>query len=118
MMVCCLLIADGEYSTRAYRMRLKEWGIMRHKPRRATKSRHKARLPSEQSSDGNAGNDNESSEFAEPISTDSTSREHCTKTGGWQVVASLPTLIADEAGTVAQPTFLGLLNQPQEYVVL
>ncbi|KAI4907824.1 hypothetical protein J4E90_009232 [Alternaria incomplexa] len=101
-------------STRAYRMRLKEWGIMRHKPRRATKSRHKARLPSEQSSDGNAGNDNESSEFAEPISTDSTSREHCTKTGGWQVVASLPTLIADEAGTVAQPTFLGLLNQPQD----
>ncbi|KAI4637363.1 hypothetical protein J4E83_000179 [Alternaria metachromatica] len=101
-------------STRAYRMRLKEWGIMRHKPRRATKSRHKARLSSEQSSDGNAGNDNESSEFAEPISIDSASREHCTKTGGWQVVASLPTLIADEAGTVAEPTFLGLLNQPQD----
>jgi hypothetical protein len=50
------------------------------------------------------------------MSIDSTSREHCSKTGGWLVVASLPTLIADEAGTVAEPTFLGLLNQPQEYV--
>jgi hypothetical protein len=96
-------------------MRLKEWGIMRHKPRRATKKRHEVKLPSDQSSDSNTGRGNTPSESAEPMSIDSGSREHCTKTGGWQVVASLPTLVADTAGTVAEPTFLGLLNQPQEY---
>ena len=96
-------------------MKLKEWGIMRHKPRRTTKQRREARLPSEQSPDEHAQRDDESSESAEPISIEPTPREDCTRTGGWQVVASLPTLIADEAGTVAEPTFLGLLNQPQEY---
>jgi hypothetical protein len=47
------------------------------------------------------------------MSIDVISREHCTKTGGWQVVADLPTMVAG-AGMVAEPTFMGLLSQPQE----
>jgi hypothetical protein len=96
-------------------MKLKEWGIMRHKPRRTTKQRRETRSPSEQSPDEPAQRGDESVEVTEPIAIETDSREHCTRTGGWQIVASLPTLIADEAGTVAEPTFLGLLNQPQEY---
>ncbi|KAG9187614.1 hypothetical protein G6011_05485 [Alternaria panax] len=101
-------------STRAYRMKLKEWGIMRHKPRRVPKQRREARLQSEQSSAELVQRNDEPAEPAEPITIEPESREPCTGTGGWQVMASLPTLIADGAGTVAEPTFLGLLNQPQD----
>ncbi|CAN9273600.1 unnamed protein product [Alternaria alternata] len=101
-------------STRAYRMKLKEWGIMRHKSRKITRQRREARLPNEQSSSETDQRNNESVEPAEVITIEPESREHCTRTGGWQVVASLPALIADGAGTVAEPTFLGLLNQPQD----
>ncbi|KAL1796794.1 hypothetical protein ACET3X_005334 [Alternaria dauci] len=101
-------------STRAYRMKLKEWGIMRHKPRRAHKQRREARLPSEQSSDGTVQCNDGSVEPAEDITIEPERTEHCARTGSWQLEASLPTVIADGAGTVAEPTFLGLLNQPQD----
>ena len=96
-------------------MKLKEWGIMRHKSRKITRQRREARLPNKQSSSETDQRNDESVEPAEVITIEPESREHCTRTGGWQVVASLPTLIADGAGTVAEPTFLGLLSQPQEY---
>jgi hypothetical protein len=47
------------------------------------------------------------------MSVDVTSRDHCTKIGGWQLVADLPSMVAP-AGMVAQPTFMGLLSQPQK----
>ncbi|KAF2629473.1 ankyrin [Macroventuria anomochaeta] len=88
-------------STRAYRMKLKEWGLMRQKGRKARLERNRA---------GSSGceRDNEEprapSATAEPMSIDSESLEHRTKTGGWQVVSSVGL-------TVAEPTFMGLLSQ-------
>jgi hypothetical protein len=93
-------------------MKLKEWGLMRHKPRRATKDRREVRSTSRRSPEEEAC-DRHSSATPEPMSIDVISREHCTKTGGWQVVADLPTMVAG-AGMVAEPTFMGLLSQPQE----
>jgi hypothetical protein len=93
-------------------MKLKEWGLMRHKPRRTTKERREVRSVSICSAENNESCDYDSSATPEPMSVDVTSREHCTKIGGWQVVADLPTMVA--AGTVAEPTFMGLLSQPQK----
>jgi hypothetical protein len=86
---------------------------MRHKPRRATKDRREVRSMSRQSLEGNEACDHHSNATPEPMLIDVTSREHCTQTGGWQVVADLPTMVAG-TGTVIEPTFMGLLSQPQE----
>ncbi|XPT03045.1 hypothetical protein M3J09_012148 [Ascochyta lentis] len=88
-------------STRAYRMKLKEWGFMRHKGHRTHLGRPEARRP------GRGQNDEEpasSSATAEPMSIEPESLEHRTKTGGWQIVTG------DELAT-AEPTFMGLLSQ-------
>ncbi|KZM21269.1 uncharacterized protein EKO05_0011536 [Ascochyta rabiei] len=88
-------------STRAYRMKLKEWGLMRHKGHRARPDRPRAR------SHGLELDDEEqrsSSATAEPMSIEPESLEHRKKTGGWQVVPR------DEL-TAAEPTFMGLLSQ-------
>ncbi|KAL1655788.1 hypothetical protein SLS61_001812 [Didymella pomorum] len=86
-------------STRAYRMKLKEWGLMRHKGRRArpghTRATSSAR-DDEQTSTASAP--------ADPMVIDANSLEHRTKTGGWQVVSK------DEL-TNAEPTFMGMLSQ-------
>ncbi|KAJ8116489.1 hypothetical protein OPT61_g2092 [Boeremia exigua] len=90
-------------STRAYRMKLKEWGLTRHKGRG-----RKARL--DRSGTNNSGNEPEDDEprarsaTAEPMSVDPGSLEHHTKSGGWQVVSSGEL-------TNAQPTFMGMLSQ-------
>ncbi|KAF1942804.1 ankyrin [Clathrospora elynae] len=99
-------------STRAYRMKLKEWGLMRHKARRAMKARSEVRDASQPISNDDDEGDRDSSATAKPVPIDITPVEHRTKTGGWQVVADLPTLMTD-IGTVAEPAFMDLLNQPQ-----
>jgi hypothetical protein len=92
-------------------MKLKEWGLMRHKPRRTTKQRREAGLPREERAQG----DDELSASAEPIPIESESSQHRTRTDGWPIIANLPTSVADEAVTAPEPTFPGLLNQPQQY---
>ncbi|KAF1829187.1 ankyrin [Decorospora gaudefroyi] len=100
-------------STRAYRMKLKEWGLMRHKPRRTTEDRSDdARETSECSAGGNNLHGSNPSTTAEPMSVESTSGEHCTETDRWQVLADSSTLIAGES--IAEPTFMGLLSQSQD----
>jgi hypothetical protein len=91
-------------------MKLKEWGLMRHKPRRTMKDRPEVRSTSRRSPEENDASE-QSSVTPEPVSIDASSQEHCTKIGGWQLVADLPTMVAGD--TVAEPTFMGLLNQPQ-----
>jgi hypothetical protein len=88
-------------------MKLKEWGLMRHKGRRARAER-------EATSRSTRGEDDRerraSSGTAEPMSVESESLEHRTKTGGWQVVG--PSELAN-----AEPTFMGMLSQPAKYVI-
>jgi hypothetical protein len=106
-------------STRAYRMKLKEWGLMRHKPRKSSSKRRDA-----DELDADRLGDEEQSERAssatvepmamdldhdEPSLLDSTalepgSTDHCTKRGGWQLVPGADLSNAD-------PTFMGLLHQ-------
>ncbi|KAH6625832.1 hypothetical protein C7974DRAFT_208269 [Boeremia exigua] len=93
-------------STRAYRMKLKEWGLMRHKGR-------KPRL--DHKSDSNLGRgrdigDEESPALsAEPMSVDTESVTHRTNPGEWQAMSS--------AGlTYTQPPFTGSATQTPTYV--
>ncbi|KAF1927315.1 ankyrin [Didymella exigua CBS 183.55] len=86
-------------STRAYRMKLKEWGLTRHKGRKARPERDRGN-----SSARDDGPTRTPSVPAEPMAIDSESLGYLTKTGGWQVVSDgeLPN---------AEPTFTGTLNQ-------
>lgn len=106
-------------STRAYRMKLKEWGLMRHKPRKST-----AKRKEDNETDGAQLQDEEQSERAssatvEPMVMDLSSAkpslpetaisepatsDHCTKRGGWQLVPGTDL-------TNAEPIFMGLLHQ-------
>ncbi|KAF3041033.1 hypothetical protein E8E11_004224 [Didymella keratinophila] len=88
-----------ERKTRAYRMKLKEWGLMRHKGRRARPGH--TRGTSSARDDEQTGTP---SAPAEPMVIDSGSLEHRTKTGGWQVVSS-------NELTDAEPTFMSMLSQ-------
>ena len=89
-------------------MKLKEWGLMRHRGRKARVDR---------SQTGRSGHERigeeprATSATAEPMSTEPESLKHRTKTGGWQVVSS------SELAS-AEPTFMGLLNQNTKYVSL
>lgn len=95
-------------------MKLKEWGLMRHKPRGTTKHRREARQRSEGGPADRDGRDNELSMTTEDDAAGSTPREHCTQTSSWQTVADMPTLVADKTGEIAEPTFMELMSQPQE----
>lgn len=86
-------------------MKLKEWGLMRHKPRKATKVRSDAMEEISRSHDEER-EDRDSSATVEPISTETTPAADCEKGGGWQVVAN--------ADAEAEPTFMGLLSRPRE----
>lgn len=87
-------------------MKLKEWGLMRHKGRKVRPGRNRG---------NSSGYDDEQprtpSATAEPIVIHSESLEHCTKAGGWQVVSN------GELSN-AEPTFMGMLSQTPKYVVL
>lgn len=88
-------------------MKLKEWGIMRHKGRKTRLNPRKA------SSSGHGDSVQERralSGTAEPTSIEPESLEHREKTGIWQTVES-----AELAN--AEPTFMGLLNQTTKYVM-
>ncbi|KAL5119292.1 hypothetical protein ACEQ8H_002779 [Pleosporales sp. CAS-2024a] len=88
-------------STRAYRMKLKEWGLLKQKSRRGEKRPERTNQESVQpevtepvSVEVEPMNENQQGECAD--------REHCTRTGGWQ-------LVQDVAN--AETTFMGLLHQ-------
>jgi hypothetical protein len=96
-------------------MKLKEWGFIRHKPRRSSTRRGGSR-ESHHSSPEEDGNDRDMSATVEPMPLESTPSEPalvdraevipsqvCEKRGGWQVIAG-----AELA--VAEPTFMGLLH--------
>jgi len=91
-------------STRAYRMKLKEWGLLKQKSRREQRDRSSSEtvepstIPEPMSLDVDDGpSPEEEVVLAEPTLSD-----HCTERGGWQVVEDL---------TITEPTFMGLLHQ-------
>jgi hypothetical protein len=103
-------------------MKLKEWGFMRHKPRKASARRTDGaeRSPSvSQRGDEEERSEWDSSTTAEPMSIDLVSMEpllvkssypkskhaeHCTERGGWEVVS-------DAELAHAEPSFMGMLHQ-------
>jgi hypothetical protein len=80
-------------------MKLKEWGLMRHKGRKVQAEMNRADSIEREPSD-----DNQSKISSATVSVDPDSLEHRTRTGGWQVVSSRE--LED-----AQPTFMGMLSQ-------
>jgi hypothetical protein len=99
-------------STRAYRMKLKEWGLQKHKARRISAKHIDG--ADEGSAQPEDAEERDRSATVEPMEVDlddnmtpraepmePTLAEHCTKRGGWQVV---------EDYTSAEPTFMGLLH--------
>jgi hypothetical protein len=94
-------------------MKLKEWGFMRHKPRK-TKNRKTTTEGSQLSSDNEDAHDRELSATVEPMSVDDVasspvrevSLEWQEKQGGFHVVP--------DADATAEPTFMGLLSRPRE----
>ncbi|EOA83129.1 uncharacterized protein SETTUDRAFT_172856 [Exserohilum turcica Et28A] len=93
-------------STRAYRMKLKEWGLMRHKQRSTNKIRHATRHTSKDATVDNAGCETDA------IAVDQQTQEDGAKTSDWQLVASQPSLVADGPDEVTEHMFAGLLDQP------
>lgn len=79
-------------------MKLKEWGLMRHKGRKLRNEMNRAdsieRDPS----------DEQSKISSATASVDPDSLEHRTRTGEWQVVS-------DQELQHAQPSFMGMLSQ-------
>jgi hypothetical protein len=107
--------------TRSYRMKLKEWGFIRHKPRRSTIRRGNSKEARYSSSDEDEYDNRDMSGTVEPMPVESipdepmsveraelTPPEVSHKRGGWKVVAE-----ADLA--VAEPTFMGLLHHLPRY---
>ena len=78
-------------------MKLKEWGFMRHKPRRTAPKRNDDHDEEEQ-------DERDSSATVEPMSVEPTPTALCQKQGGWQV-------LSDTELAEAEPTFMGLLHQ-------
>ncbi|KAH8702907.1 ankyrin repeat-containing domain protein [Phaeosphaeriaceae sp. PMI808] len=91
-------------STRAYRMKLKEWGLMRHKPRKALMSRNGSRATSEATFEADESNRRDLSETIEPTYVQHTSPMMLEKSGNWQVVS-------DVEPVEAEPAFMGLLQR-------
>lgn len=89
-------------------MKLKEWGLMRHKPRK-TATTHEDNDPMETDIRENGRARSNSSVTAENMSIEPASVElapqvACEKEGGWEVVPA-----AELA--VAEPTFMGMLHR-------
>jgi hypothetical protein len=102
-------------------MKLKEWGLMRHKPRKKitklSNDKDRSATPSQREDEEQSERD--SSATVEPmlmdlppvqtaldvtLPLDSRTTEHCTKQGRWQIVADtdLPN---------AEPSFMGMLHR-------
>ncbi|KAH7063866.1 hypothetical protein BKA63DRAFT_183826 [Paraphoma chrysanthemicola] len=96
-------------STRAYRMKLKEWGLMRHKARGKTGTSRSMGKDDSRSRDSTEEQDErQSSATVEPISVAPTPVAFSEKQGGWQVVPE-PQLAE------AEPTFMGMLHQTPSF---
>jgi hypothetical protein len=103
-------------------MKLKEWGFMRHKPRKSSAKRmngEERSLSVSQCGDEEDQSERDASTTVEPMSVDlasiepslaessfptDTRSEHCTERGGWEVVPN-----AELAH--AEPSFMGMLHQ-------
>lgn len=79
-------------------MKLKEWGLMRHKGRKVQNEINRADSIEQEPGDV------QSKTSSATASVDPDSLEHRTRTGGWQVVSSRE--LED-----SQPTFMGMLSQ-------
>ncbi|RMZ68000.1 high affinity nitrate transporter [Pyrenophora seminiperda CCB06] len=86
-------------STRAYRIKLKEWGLMRHSPRRVHRETKQM-----------GGHKPEMSDTTDTMSIEPQVGEHCAKTGDAQAAGNP---IADAAGPAVETTYMGLFGQPQ-----
>ncbi|KAF1847625.1 ankyrin [Cucurbitaria berberidis CBS 394.84] len=93
-------------STRAYRMKLKEWGFMRHKPRKITKDSNEVRERSRSSHGESDVPNRESSATVDPTSIDTIPSTVCEKPQRWQIV--------ENADTDAEPTFMSLLGRARD----
>ena len=88
-------------------MKLKEWGLMRNKGRKARAERTRA---------SNSGREHDNQEpgalpaTVEPISIESEYSKHIGETDGLDIVGSSEL-------TIAESTFMGLLNQTIKYVL-
>ncbi|EMD93105.1 hypothetical protein COCC4DRAFT_75904 [Bipolaris maydis ATCC 48331] len=101
-------------STRAYRMKLKEWGLMRHKPRGIVQRRREARHRSKSSPViDNDGWEEQPGGTDETVATSQSSPENSLETRGWPIGTNLPSLAADEAVDNAEPAFI----EPQDLQV-
>ncbi|EMD63908.1 hypothetical protein COCSADRAFT_358501 [Bipolaris sorokiniana ND90Pr] len=101
-------------STRAYRMKLKEWGLMRHKPRGTVQHRRSRRQRSKSSpAVDNDGWEEQPSGTDETVITNESLPENPLETRDWQIGANLPSLAADEAVDNVEPTFM----EPQDLQV-
>jgi hypothetical protein len=86
-------------------MKLKEWGLMRHRGRKSRPDRLQISTLVRQRNDEEPRT---SSATAEPMSIESESLEHRTKTGEWQAVAG-------SMLETAESNLMGLLNQNTKY---
>lgn len=91
-------------------MKLKEWGLMRHKAKRATKDRGEAREGSQSGREESDQRDQDPGATVEPMSVENNNSATCEKNRVWEAV--------DNADTDAEPTFMGLLTRPREYVIM
>jgi hypothetical protein len=80
-------------------MKLKEWGFMRHKPRRAAANRDASGEAAENDRDNAHDTRQDSSATIVPSPPAA-----CEKRGGWQV-------LPDTQLVEAEPTFMGMLHQ-------
>jgi hypothetical protein len=90
-------------------MKLKEWGFMRHKPRKMNTKRNNSEATSRSSREQEDEDERDSSTTIErmsiePLSIEPPSVESCAKRGGWQIVPEADLMNAE-------PTFMGLLHQ-------
>lgn len=88
-------------------MKLKEWGLLRHNPRRVTAAIVRAREASAPGRDKEDQTNKDSSETVESTSVEPSLAPDSTQTGSWQMVSG-----AELAH--AEPTFMGLLTQLKE----
>jgi hypothetical protein len=89
--------------TRAYRMKLKEWGLMRHKSRKPVARSGKGLQDEDEVLDDDH-DDRSSSATAEPMAIDITPMSSSNKRDVWQV--------ADDTDSAhADPAFMGMLPQ-------
>ncbi|USP77906.1 hypothetical protein yc1106_05180 [Curvularia clavata] len=107
-------------STRAYRMKLKEWGLMRHRPRGSAGDRRERgkRSKSLMIVDEN-GREEESAGMVEAADMNDSPKDRVEETEEWQIDAALPSLGTDEISDVMESSMTGhedLQTSPQMWI--